>query len=105
MFAWASLIPLRDWLAAGALMALFLGFVFYSHHEREVGEEKCQAAQIASNVAAQAAIDKNAEQANAKLKAKYDASIYQPINYKPAHDCGSVPADLLLRINAAGKAG
>ncbi len=105
MFALLKLVPIRDWIGAGVLMALFIGVLVWNHYERDVGEQECQAAQIATQAAAQAAIDANAAEANAKLKAKYDASIYQPINYKPATDCGSVPADVLMRINAAGKAG
>jgi hypothetical protein len=96
---------LREWVYGIAVVAAVSAFWWYTEHERGIGEQDCQDDQTQALARAQASIDKQAAAENAKLKAQYDASIYQPINYKPAVDCGSVPPDLLLRINAAGKAG
>jgi|GEM_PF-2654030 len=43
MFVWMKLIPLRDWAGAAALLGIFLGYVMWSAHERNIGEARCQA--------------------------------------------------------------
>jgi hypothetical protein len=96
---------LREWIYGIALVGAVGAFCWYTEHERGIGEQECHDDQVQAQARAQASIDKQAAAENAKLKAQYDASIYRPINYKPATDCGSVPPDLLLRINAAGKTG
>lgn len=105
MFALLKLIPLRDYAFAGALLALTIFVIYWNHRERVIGEQECKAAQDAAQVRAQAAIDANAKAANAKLQAAYDAQKYMPMDYHPPIDCGSVPSDLLMRINSAGQTG
>lgn len=39
-----SLIPFKDWLYGGIIMALLIGFGVFVHHERNVGAAKIEAA-------------------------------------------------------------
>jgi len=43
ILGWAKAIPLRDWLGAGALMAVFLFVMWWDHHERQIGREESAA--------------------------------------------------------------
>ena len=103
MFALFKLVSLKDWLYIGAFLFSIGAYSWFVHHERVIGEERCVAAQVRVQAEAQAAIEANAKATNDKLQAAYNASIYSPIDYRPAIDCGSVPADVLMRINATGK--
>lgn len=39
-----NLIPLKDWLYIGAIVALLAGFGLFVHHERQIGAQKVEAA-------------------------------------------------------------
>ena len=83
MFALLKLIPLKDWLYGGAIVALLLGFGLYTIHERHVGEAKITA-QDAALAAAQVVHNQEVQNAAQKLTDKA-LSDYQDRELQPVH--------------------
>lgn len=54
MLALLKLIPFKDWIYGSIIVGLLIGFGWYTHHERQVGAAKLQAAvtQVASRAEA-----------------------------------------------------
>ena len=77
-----KLIPIRDWLYAGAFIALLAGFGWFVHHERQVGEQKIEAAD-ARAAAAQLALNKAkeaaAQTASTTIGATYEKVVRIPV--------------------------
>ena len=73
MLALLKLIPFKDWVYGSIIVALLAGFGWYTHHERQVGATKLQAAvtQVADRaeaaVVAANTVAKTAETQNAKV--------------------------------------
>lgn len=68
-----KLIPLKDWLYIGVFVAIFGGYVWFVHHERAIGDARCEARIAAVQEQAQAAADKAAATANAQIHTNIDA--------------------------------
>lgn len=82
-------VPLNVGLCIGAAVAVAGAFGWFVEHERNIGEAKCEAAQVAVNTEAQATADKEAPLAIAAVHAKYD-----PVNDAIAHYGTSINEDL-----------
>lgn len=99
-----SLIPIKDWLYAGAIVVLLIAFAGFTHHERVVGEQKIEAAD-AKLAAAQVKHDMDVQNAAAGAAKdavdEYKATLLKPVDvpvtlsrivcYAPAPAGGAVP--------------
>ncbi|MBQ3301508.1 MAG: hypothetical protein IJH04_05140, partial [Eggerthellaceae bacterium] len=54
--AWAGELPLKIWLLAAAALFVVLSLVTFAWHERELGEQKCEARVNAATTATEAQV-------------------------------------------------
>lgn len=54
LLALLKLVPLKDWLYVFAISALLVSFAWYTHHERQIGASKLQAAVTQESAKAEA---------------------------------------------------
>lgn len=106
--AFLKLVPLRDWLYIGVALALFGGYVYWTHHQRAIGREQCAAAQLAKQDEIdrlQARIDAQAAAQNAPILTRYNALTEALATYDRSPialpGCGRVPDDIVRAVNAA----
>jgi hypothetical protein len=101
-------VPIRYWEYLGLSLVLVVGILWYNHHEREIGRQQLEEKIEAAQKQAQAQIDVLTDKQNKDLQVRYDEVQYNPIaplDLKLPTDCGAVPDDIRVRVNAAHKAG
>ena len=81
-----SLIPVKDWLYGGAIIALLIGFLCFIRHERAIGaaavaasDQKAVAAQVERDQAVQAV----AGVATSLAEKTYEQTIAAPVAHAP----------------------
>lgn len=89
-----ALIPVKDWLYVGAILALLAGFGWYTAHERNIGKAHELAA-----VAAEAAAQTKAAQAKADAaEHSHDSELAALSAYRDSHP--DLPVQLCLDPSA-----
>jgi hypothetical protein len=101
MFAFLKLVPLKDWLYAAALAVAISGFIWYSHHERDVGRQQIEAADKKLADAQQKlnqALTDLAQAKSTKTGEDYAHTVATPVDHppvarlcRPASGGGAVP--------------
>ena len=99
MPALLALIPAKDWLYGGVIVALLIGFGAYTHHERVVGEAKVVAADAAATakVVAQTA----AQTATLKARATMAEQAYDKEHTSIANQPSLEPVRLCINSHAS----
>lgn len=86
MPAFLSLIPLKDWLYGGAIIALLIGFLCFIRHERAIGEAKVIASDqkaVAAQVERDQAVQAVASVATSLAEKTYEKTIAAPVTHAP----------------------
>lgn len=81
MLALLKLIPLKDWLYGGVIVALLIGFGVFVHHERNVGATSvitADAAAVAKQVAHNTEIETHAQQTVTQISETYAKAVAAP---------------------------
>lgn len=81
MLALLKLIPLKDWLYGGVIVALLIGFGVFVHHERNVGATKvitADAAAVAKQAAHNTEIETHAQQTVTQISETYAKAVAAP---------------------------
>lgn len=81
MLALLKLVPLKDWIYTGLIVALIAGFALFVHHERVIGEDTIKVAD-AKVVAARIAHNTKVE-ANAQATVTQIAQTYADVSSAP----------------------
>ena len=81
-----SLIPVKDWLYGGAIIALLIGFLCFIRHERAIGEAKVIASDqkaVAAQVERDQAVQAVAGVATSLAEKTYEQTIAAPVAHAP----------------------
>ena len=100
-----KLVSLKDWLYIGAFLVSIGAYSWFVHHERVIGEARCEARIAEANTRAQDAADKAAATANAQIHTNIDAITLNLPDYLRAYgdkskatDCPDVPYIRKLKV-------
>lgn len=105
MFRLLKLVPLKDWLYIGTFLFSIGAYSWFVHHERVIGEARCEMRIAEANTRAQDAADKAAVTANAQIHNNVDAITAGLPDYLRAYgdkskatDCTDVPYVRKLKV-------
>lgn len=103
----SKLVPFRDWVYLGAIVALLITFGVYTHHERAIGEHKIEAVD-AKLAAAQRQhnqkVEDNAQSDIGASVAQYNVSVGGPLAPVPVLVCNRAPGPAAVRDHAGAPA-
>jgi hypothetical protein len=94
-------LPVRFYEYLGIVIIVVGSVVWYTEHERGIGEAKLEAEIQKQNQEMQSKIDEVSTKQNQTLQAQYNASQFKPFDFTLPSDCGSVPDNIRLQVNKA----